>query len=64
MTESDDHGGTAKPPRQPHDPSTEPPSTTSRPLGDAIPTPTEPGLDQPLPPKEQPEEDDDKPAGP
>lgn len=30
-----------------------PPSEVSRPVGDAIPTPVEPGLDQPLPGKGQ-----------
>lgn len=29
-----------------------PPNDISKPLGDAVPTPVEPGLDQPLPPKE------------
>jgi hypothetical protein len=28
-----------------------PPTDLPKPIGDAIPTPTEPGLDQPLPPK-------------
>jgi hypothetical protein len=28
-----------------------PPTEVSKPIGDAIPTPVEPGLDQPLPPK-------------
>ncbi|WP_186310869.1 hypothetical protein [Paraburkholderia sp. BCC1886] len=28
-----------------------PPTEISKPIGDAIPTPVEPGLDQPLPPK-------------
>ncbi|WP_042297840.1 hypothetical protein [Paraburkholderia bannensis] len=30
------------------------PSEQSRPFGDAVPAPKEPGLDQPLPPKTQP----------
>jgi hypothetical protein len=39
-----------------------PPLDVSRPIGDAIPTPVEPGLDQPLPekPEEEPEEKDRK----
>ncbi|MCC8394860.1 hypothetical protein LJ656_19890 [Paraburkholderia sp. MMS20-SJTR3] len=38
-----------------------PPSEVSKPLGDAIPTPVEPGLDQPLPKKgEQPAPDPNK----
>ncbi|MFC0399056.1 hypothetical protein [Paraburkholderia rhizosphaerae] len=38
----------------PHDPSEESPTETSKPIGDAIPTPVEPGLNQPLPEKEEP----------
>jgi hypothetical protein len=38
---------------EPHDPSEVSPTDTSKPIGDAIPTPTEPGLDQPLPEKGQ-----------
>jgi hypothetical protein len=30
------------------------PSEQNRPFGDAVPAPTEPGLDQPLPPKSKP----------
>src|ERR1700754_2840017 len=42
----------------PRDPSEESPTETSKPIGDAIPTPVEPGLNQPLPEKnERPEED-------
>lgn len=39
-----------------------PPIDVSRPIGDAIPTPVEPGLDQPLPekPADEPEEKDKK----
>ena len=41
------------------DPSEVSPTETSKPIGDAIPTPVEPGLDQPLPEKsEQPAKDD------
>ena len=37
-----------------------PPTDVSKPIGDAIPTPVEPGLDQPLPKKgETPQEADD-----
>lgn len=38
-----------------------PPTEISKPVGDAIPTPVEPGLDQPLPEKgaTEPAEDDD-----
>ncbi|MDE1179281.1 hypothetical protein [Paraburkholderia sp.] len=39
------------------------PTETSKPIGDAIPTPVEPGLDQPLPPKSEiPAQDADAPA--
>ncbi|WP_321881867.1 hypothetical protein [Paraburkholderia bannensis] len=38
------------------------PSEQSRPFGDAVPAPKEPGLDQPLPPKTQPA--DPAPAAP
>ncbi|CAB3752927.1 hypothetical protein [Paraburkholderia solisilvae] len=42
----------------PRDPSEQSPTETSKPIGDAIPTPVEPGLDQPLPEKgEQPAQD-------
>lgn len=34
------------------------PSEQNRPFGDAVPTPTEPGLDQPLPPKTTPADSD------
>jgi hypothetical protein len=38
-----------------------PPTEVSKPIGDAIPTPVEPGLDQPLPEKgETPPSDDDE----
>jgi hypothetical protein len=44
---------------EPLDPSEESPTETSKPIGDAIPTPVEPGLDQPLPEKgERPAKDD------
>ena len=40
-----------------------PPTEVSKPVGDAIPTPVEPGLDQPLPEKDQnPLSDDDSNA--
>lgn len=57
---------------QPKDPAEIPPNELNKPIGDAIPTPVEPGLDQPLPEKPDPEEDeppdehlgdDDPPAG-
>ena len=43
-----------------------PPTDVSKPIGDAIPTPVEPGLDQPLPPKgeTQPASDDDQDGNP
>ncbi|ASL46104.1 hypothetical protein bAD24_III01820 [Burkholderia sp. AD24] len=44
-----------------------PPTDVSKPIGDAIPTPVEPGLDQPLPPKgqtPQPARDDDDHGNP
>jgi hypothetical protein len=41
-------------------PDEEPPKDISKPIGDAIPTPVEPGLDQPLPEKKP---DDDVNAG-
>jgi hypothetical protein len=34
----------------------QPPTEISKPIGDAIPAPVEPGLDQPLPPKEADED--------
>lgn len=34
----------------------QPPTEISKPVGDAIPAPVEPGLDQPLPPKEADED--------
>jgi hypothetical protein len=37
----------------------QPPTDVSKPVGDAIPAPIEPGLDQPLPPKGR----DDDPLG-
>lgn len=45
-----------------------PPTEVSRPIGDAIPTPVEPGLDQPLPqkgdtPEPRKDEDDGTPLG-
>jgi len=62
MAGSEQQRSAGRAPDAPHDPSSEPPSTTSRPLGDALPTPVEPGLDEPLPPKEPPP--DDKPDTP
>jgi hypothetical protein len=55
--------GTGKDDTEPNteqfDPSEEPPTGISKPIGDAIPTPVEPGLDQPLPEKsERPAKDD------
>ncbi|RKF38460.1 hypothetical protein [Paraburkholderia fungorum] len=45
----------ANPPNEPdHKPDEDPgspPTEVSRPIGDAIPTPVEPGLDEPLPAK-------------
>lgn len=62
MAESDNRKSASTLPDESRDPATEPPATTSKPLGDAIPTPREPGLDQPLPPKKRPEGDQsDKP---
>jgi hypothetical protein len=58
MTVSDDDLAATRPPGESRDPATEPPKETSKPLGDAIPTPREPGLDQPLPPKPQPDDDE------
>jgi hypothetical protein len=40
----------------PEDPAEIPPTELNKPIGDAIPTPVEPGLDQPLP--EKPKTDD------
>jgi hypothetical protein len=47
---------------EPRDPAEIPPNELSKPIGDAIPTPDEPGLDQPLP--EKPKTDDKDPAEP
>ncbi|HVE08706.1 MAG TPA: hypothetical protein VNE00_15745 [Paraburkholderia sp.] len=48
----------------PQDPAEQSPTETSKPIGDAIPTPVEPGLDQPLPEKgEQPDSGDEKQTG-
>jgi hypothetical protein len=52
------HPDTEQAPPQPAD-EDEPPIDVSRPIGDAIPTPVEPGLDQPLPEK-QPDDPEDK----
>jgi hypothetical protein len=46
--------GTGKDDATPSDPSEQPPTEISKPIGDAIPTPVEPGLDQPLPEKGKP----------
>jgi hypothetical protein len=62
MTEPDMRPAATRPPGESRDPATQPPNETSKPVGDAIPAPHEPGLDQPLPPKKQP--DDDEPAKP
>ncbi|MFM0002585.1 hypothetical protein PQR57_16305 [Paraburkholderia dipogonis] len=40
-----------EPERQPEEDPGGPPTRVSKPIGDAIPTPVEPGLDQPLPKK-------------
>jgi len=40
-----------EPERQPEEDPGGPPTEVSKPIGDAIPTPVEPGLDQPLPKK-------------
>lgn len=40
-----------EPERQPEEDPGRPPTEVSKPIGDAIPTPVEPGLDQPLPKK-------------
>ncbi|MFM0503375.1 hypothetical protein [Paraburkholderia caffeinilytica] len=37
-----------------------PPNEVSKPIGDAIPTPAEPGLDQPLPQKGEPPAPEEK----
>jgi len=58
MTLSNDDLAAARTPGESRDPATEPPKETSKPIGDAIPAPPEPGLDQPLPPKETDEPDD------
>ncbi|MBN3765974.1 hypothetical protein [Burkholderia sp. Ac-20365] len=47
---------------QPRDPAEIPPNELNKPIGDAIPTPVEPGLDQPLP--EKPKTDDKNSAEP
>jgi hypothetical protein len=52
---------------QPRDPVEIPPNEVNKPIGDAIPAPVEPGLDQPLPEKpktdDEPIGDDDPPPG-
>ncbi|GAB7525566.1 hypothetical protein [Paraburkholderia sp. 2C] len=45
--------GTGEDSTAPFDPSEESPTETSKPIGDAIPTPVEPGLNQPLPEKSE-----------
>ena len=45
------------------DPAEIPPNELSKPIGDAIPTPVEPGLDQPLPEKDKSSEASDEPLG-
>ncbi|ACD20383.1 hypothetical protein [Paraburkholderia phytofirmans] len=51
-----------EPARKPEEDPGRPPTEVSKPIGDAIPTPVEPGLDQPLPKKGEtlpPADDDD-----
>jgi len=71
MTESDDRdtkaaGATAtgRPPGAARDPASGPPAETSKPLGDALPAPSEPGLDRPLPPKAPADDHDDHDSAP
>lgn len=45
----------------PKDPAETPPNELNKPVGDALPTPVEPGLDQPLP--EKPKSDDESTDG-
>jgi hypothetical protein len=59
-----------EPERRPDEDPGSPPTEVSKPLGDAIPTPVEPGLDQPLPHKgetpassEDKKDDEDTPLG-
>ena len=60
-----------EPARRPDEDPDSPPTEVSKPIGDAIPAPVEPGLDQPLPEKgetpvpkeENADEDDDHPIG-
>lgn len=57
-----------EPERRPDEDPGSPPTEVSKPLGDAIPTPVEPGLDQPLPhkgetPAPRKDEDDGTPLG-
>ncbi|ACC69833.1 hypothetical protein PPMP20_11045 [Paraburkholderia phymatum] len=47
---------------QPEDPAEIPPNELNKPVGDAIPTPVEPGIDQPLP--EKPKTDDENAENP
>nr|WP_259295064.1 hypothetical protein [Paraburkholderia sp. DHOC27] len=51
------------PSADPHEPSDKPadgpPTDISKPIGDAIPTPVEPGLNQPLPEKKPDDEADE-----
>ncbi|MBP0593020.1 hypothetical protein J8I87_25535 [Paraburkholderia sp. LEh10] len=57
--------------KRPKDPAEIPPNELNKPIGDAIPAPVEPGLDQPLPEKPKTEDesldepigDDDPPPG-
>jgi hypothetical protein len=57
----------ANAPNQPDRPAEEdpgrPPTEVSKPIGDAIPTPVEPGLDQPLPKKGETPAPDPKKTG-
>jgi hypothetical protein len=46
---------------QPKDPAETPPNELNKPTGDAIPTPVEPGLDQPLPEKPTKKDDENRP---
>lgn len=53
-----------EPERQAEEDPGSPPTELSKPIGDAIPTPVEPGLDQPLPKKgENPPPAADEPSG-
>ncbi|MBB5404926.1 MULTISPECIES: hypothetical protein [Paraburkholderia] len=59
---------TANSPSEPDRPANDdpgsPPAEVSKPIGDALPTPVEPGLDQPLPKKGETPEPDPNKSGP